>query len=408
MSRKLLFLTAEFPYCTGETFIENELPYLEEAFDEITLVSLSARSDQTRQVGQKTKVLRFPVQLTWKDKMKAFRWLLKPIVWNEIFRLVFVHKLFPIRPRMLTVLFSWERAHQLKHYIYPLVTEDTICYSYWTDDMSLALAQLKRKYPKIKMVSRFHGWDVYFEASTIHYLPFRWYVTQNLNLLFSISETGKRYAYNNWNVSASDKIQVARLGTKGGLEIGTRRIENPSVKVVVSCSNVIPLKRVERIFHVLNALEEVNIHWVHFGDGNILEAIKEQVKRHKREHLQVEWKGRVSNQDVLQFYARIQPWLFINLSTSEGIPVSIMEALSLGIPVLASAVGGTPEIVSNDVGALVPSQASIKEISQEVEKLLNLSLKDWNLLSANCFAFWQVNYNAEKNYSDFATLLTQE
>ena len=32
--------------------------------------------------------------------------------------------------------------------------------------------------------------------------------------------------------------------------------------------------------------------------------------------------------------------IFINMSDSEGVPVSIMEALSIGIPVIARAVGG--------------------------------------------------------------------
>ena len=45
--------------------------------------------------------------------------------------------------------------------------------------------------------------------------------------------------------------------------------------------------------------------------------------------------------------------MFINLSSSEGIPVSIMEAQSFGIPVIATNVGGSGEIVVSETGVLV-------------------------------------------------------
>jgi len=45
--------------------------------------------------------------------------------------------------------------------------------------------------------------------------------------------------------------------------------------------------------------------------------------------------------DVLNYYASNPVDVFINTSSSEGLPVSIMEAMSFGIPVIATNVGGT-------------------------------------------------------------------
>ncbi|HEY3323576.1 MAG TPA: glycosyltransferase family 4 protein [Planctomycetota bacterium] len=48
--------------------------------------------------------------------------------------------------------------------------------------------------------------------------------------------------------------------------------------------------------------------------------------------------------------------LYVNSSLTEGISISILEAMSLGLPVVATNVGGTPSIVDESNGLLVPAR----------------------------------------------------
>jgi glycosyltransferase involved in cell wall biosynthesis len=57
---------------------------------------------------------------------------------------------------------------------------------------------------------------------------------------------------------------------------------------------------------------------------------------------------------------RLLPGLdvYVNSSITEGISLTILEAMAAGLPVVATAVGGTPEVVSNGTGLLVPARSA--------------------------------------------------
>jgi len=93
--------------------------------------------------------------------------------------------------------------------------------------------------------------------------------------------------------------------------------------------------------------------------------------------------------------------LFINVSETEGIPVSIMEAQSAGIPVLATNVGGTSEIVDQENGFLVPNDFGVENISSLIIDYLNSDSSIIYTKRVKSYENWNKNYNAQKNYSLF-------
>ena len=89
--------------------------------------------------------------------------------------------------------------------------------------------------------------------------------------------------------------------------------------------------------------------------------------------LTVELRGQTANDELLEFYASHRVDVFVNVSSSEGVPVSIMEAIAHDIPVVATAVGGTPEIVSPALGTgeVVDADAAPEAIARVIRAVLD-------------------------------------
>ena len=113
----------------------------------------------------------------------------------------------------------------------------------------------------------------------------------------------------------------------------------------------------------------------------------------------------VSNEKILDFYAEQFVDLFINLSDSEGIPVSIMEALSAGIPVLATNVGGTGECVGQENGFLVEKITPVEEIASVVYNYFVSNAECIIRKRTIAYEFWKGNYEAGKNYTSFGDVV---
>jgi glycosyltransferase involved in cell wall biosynthesis len=68
----------------------------------------------------------------------------------------------------------------------------------------------------------------------------------------------------------------------------------------------------------------------------------------------VRFLGQMPQAQILDWYRTGQIFSVVLPSLHEGIPVSLMEAMSCGVPVISSRVGGTPELLEAGAGLLVP------------------------------------------------------
>jgi glycosyltransferase involved in cell wall biosynthesis len=82
-----------------------------------------------------------------------------------------------------------------------------------------------------------------------------------------------------------------------------------------------------------------------------------------------------------------------------------MEAQSAGIPVLATDVGGTSEIVNNKNGFLIENDFNVSSVVEIIQNYLNESPENIKLKRNLSYTNWLEKYNAEKNYTEFAQMI---
>ena len=278
----------------------------------------------------------------------------------------------------------------------------TIFYTYWLDETTMGLCLAKKKFPEMKIISRAHGFDIYNERSTYGYIPFRPEIFENLNKVYTASLDGEHYLSQR-NPVYKDIFKVELLGINNPGFV-TKQSDD-SVFRIVSCSAMVPVKRVELLIHGLKKLgnlqREQNFFWVHIGTGPLETTIK-KISKTLPENIEYHFLGQIPNKDVISFYKNNPIDILINVSQSEGgNPVSIMEAQSCGIPVIATAVGGNIEIVNEKVGILLNADPTPEEIANAIINFM----KNPELIKERKYYSkinYEENYDADKNFQSFA------
>ena len=177
--------------------------------------------------------------------------------------------------------------------------------------------------------------------------------------------------------------------------------------MVASCSRIAPVKRVYLIARLLSSLNEnIPVHWHHFGGGHCDETERE-VKKLRDAGAKVDMHGYTPNSEVRRFYADERVDLFINLSSSEGIPVSIMEALSANIPVIATDVKGTPEAVLDSRSGMLFSHAQVEQSSDCADEVFE-KIKNGYFDGLNPKCVWAERFDASQNFMRLAAFLETE
>ncbi len=410
MKNCLILLTKKFPYDTGEEFIANELPVIAMSFDRVVVISTSV-SDcpvQTRSIPQNaeahfiraskvSRALPFGAARSFTFVPRGYysdeeRREVKHSLLKRMFLAYFLSKENRVEKEAADILSGVD----LNRF------DGVTFYSYWFYDTALAALNLKNSCgaARVRAVSRAHGYDLYTGRNPVHYLPLRPYLLGHLDAVYPCSDDGSGYLKEKYPRYA-DKVSTAYLGT---LDAGPGPEKAGPAFHVVSCCHIAPVKRVELLARSLSELSGsgVRLKWTHLGGGEGLQALRDYAAENLG-FMECDFPGEVSNEKLLDFYRKNHVDCFVNTSSSEGLPVSIMEACSFGIPVIATDVGGTGEIVKDGVdGCLLDAGFAPADLAGKLLSLCRMDPERRGVLRAGARNVWQKHFNAEINYARFA------
>lgn len=411
MKHKLIIFTQDFPYEKSEPFLESELSYLESVFDQVLIISTALHKGYqlTRKIGPLTDT--YPI-IRPNGKLKILWGLVNGIFYFNNIAYGEIARQHGLR-RKAAILYYSGRYEAVKRKCDKAIDsfigkdkEQTVSfYSYWFVETAQVATFFAEKYREkgiqCKTYTRAHGFDLYEKRNPAGFFPFREYVLEKIDAVFPCSQDGEKHL-NEQFPKYKDKVSRRYLGTH---DHGINPENKSDIFTIVTCSYLTPVKRLNIVSEALNRLELMNpavkIKWVCIGDGPERAQLQQSVSALKTS--QAVFLGSMANEDVLNWYHGNHVDLFVNTSSSEGLPVSIMEASSFGIPSLATNVGGTSEIViEGENGRLLPENLTVEKLVGEVMSFYLMTTEEKIRYRKRAREIWKELFSATSNYKAFA------
>ncbi len=412
--KRLYIVVSDYPYGNGEPFLEDELIALSKQFNKIYLIitnSIHLHDLSHKFIVPANVEIKFYIpennfisrvkglwfafsDPTVSEELKVIKQILKLPLSISIFRLLFSYVIHGVEFRnYLNKLINNDNSHKASNYFY----------TYWCTYYTFGLGLLKNEYKDIKAFTRVHRWDLYMNVHRPPYLPFRKFIIDKLDAVFSVSEDGKQYLQTSLPFINKDKIKVNFLGTT----INKVPLITKSEKklFILSIAFISKVKRIDLLAEAISLINDFEVEWHHIGGGGEdAKSVEHSAERllSSKSNIIYKFHGNLSKKEIYDFLNKNNIHILVNTSLSEGLPVSIMEAMSFGIPVIATDVGGNREIVINEInGMLLSSNPTKEEVTNALISIQQLQKSDFKQLCSMAYQTWNNKFNNLKNTEIF-------
>lgn len=99
------------------------------------------------------------------------------------------------------------------------------------------------------------------------------------------------------------------------------------------------------------------------GSFSEVKALADQLK------LDVHFTGKLSKKEWIRLAGNHD--IFINTTNVDNMPVSLLEAMALGLPIVSTNVGGIPYLIENEKNGVLVDSANIAEMGAAIEKIIS-------------------------------------
>lgn len=401
--KKLIYLTGKI----DSPFFTNEIGVMKEYFNSIHVISYDKCNKKIEELSKKYNFTFDTLgdkKFDLKRAIELIKWTKESYLKQEIIKEVSFN-LSGLK-RLLYIFYYGNYYCKIKNIIYDNIEDnnDVYLYSFWLSRAAYSIAVFNiNRIPQIKrIVSRTHRYDLYEEENRYKFLPFRKFIAENLDTIYFSSNDSNMY-YKNKKYSKKEKQALCKLSYLGTLSREfTVDYSHKNKLTIVSCAYISKRKRLDLIVDLIKKLNEQvdEILWIHIGSGELEEKIKSYASLILDKGI-YEFKGNVEDKEIFEIYKKYNPDFFVNLSDSEGIPVSLLEALSVGIPGVVRNIGGNSDAIINNfngilLSPLFPNEQLMIETANKIVSIYT-DQKQHIKMSLNARKLWKERFDANSN-----------
>ncbi|MBI4614858.1 MAG: glycosyltransferase [Planctomycetes bacterium] len=232
---------------------------------------------------------------------------------------------------------------------------------------ALAGALLSGRRPAIVHTYHGHVFEGYFgRAKTIFYLAVERTLARFSDALVVLSQLQAKDLAGTYRIAPPEKFRIVPLGLDLAPFLAARVSEKrrgearrafgiaqipPETPLVGWVGRLAPVKRPELFVEAAARIRErlPGARFVLVGEGELRSRVERAIRERGLQD-SVRLAGTV--RDLAPLYADLD--VLALTSANEGTPLAILEAFAAGVPVVATAVGGVPDLLAGERGVLVP------------------------------------------------------
>jgi glycosyltransferase involved in cell wall biosynthesis len=140
------------------------------------------------------------------------------------------------------------------------------------------------------------------------------------------------------------------------------------------------------------------------GDGLLYSQLEQIIRTEKIENINL--LGHKSGQELIRLIKEAS-FVIVPSECIENNPMSIIEGYSFGKPVIASRVGGIPEIVTDNKTGFLFEMRQIDDLIGKIKCAYSLPLDKYLILSKNAWQFAQKNFTEEAHSKNLIKIYSE-
>lgn len=256
---------------------------------------------------------------------------------------------------------------------------------------------------QIKLITTLHGTDVTLVGLEPAFSPLVKFALEQSDIITAVSKyladkTKQQFRIEKQIREIPNFVDTS-LYKRADYKCCKKQFATNNEKIITHISNFRPVKRVPDVIRIFAKVIETHpAKLLLIGDG----PDRSECERIARE-LQICKHIRFLGQQTSLVELLSLTDIFLLPSQSESFGLSALEAMSCGVPVVATNIGGIPEVVIHGETGYVAELGDISRMAKYVVELIE-NPKKWNVFSKNARKLAEEKFNIKKIVDEYVSL----